>query len=587
MELRWYQSDACAAVWRDLRAKPGNPLVDLPTGAGKSVVIAELCRKAVQKFAGRAIVLAHRKELLRQNADKIAGLLPWTLTPGIYSAGLSKRDTDAAIVCAGIQSVYDKAHLFGRRHLLIIDEAHCVPTGTFGDAIYARFIRELAAINPGLKVVGLTATPFRTGEGALWGPGCLFSHIAFTAPMRRLMDEGYLSPVTSSPSAVQYDTSKLKEYHGEFRERDVIAVFGDDEKMAAAAKEIVACCADRQSVLVFASGVSHAEKMANHLGTLTGERCEVVTGDTPKLMRAATLAAFTARRLRWLVNVDCLTTGFDAPCVDAIAMLRATASPGLFAQICGRGLRLYPGKANCLVLDFGNNIQRHGPIDDVDYGQPKKKGGGGGEAPAKQCPGCQSQQPAGVRVCPDCGFEFPPLEEARHDATADKSAAILSEPAAPPKRYCIKAAYHGRNVGRHPKPDTLRVDYLCTDEEGGEVTQQISEWVCIEHEGGGRRMAERWWRMRSPLPCPATIAEAIDIIDAGAFAHAVALHAYKEGKYWRVARAERGDVPTHAAAQVMVRDLKAKDLVANRATGQYVNVDSAYGALPEDEEVPF
>ena len=108
MTLRWYQSESVQAAWDFLRTAPGNPVICLPTGAGKSLVIGELCREAVERWGGRVIVLAHRKELLQQNAAKIRAAAPG-LDVGIYSAGLDLRDTDHAVIVAGIQSVFRRA----------------------------------------------------------------------------------------------------------------------------------------------------------------------------------------------------------------------------------------------------------------------------------------------------------------------------------------------------------------------------------------------------------------------------------------------------------------------------------------------
>jgi DNA repair protein RadD len=165
MELRWYQSEACEAVWNCFRNNQGNPLIELPTGSGKSICVAELCRAAVEDHAGQVIVLAHRKELLEQNYSKIVSLLPPNVKAGLFSAGLRRYSQEEPIIVAGIQSCYEKATWFGRRHLVIIDEAHLCPND--GNGMYQTFLTDLQRYNDRLRIVGLTATPFRTGEGAL------------------------------------------------------------------------------------------------------------------------------------------------------------------------------------------------------------------------------------------------------------------------------------------------------------------------------------------------------------------------------------------------------------------------------------
>jgi superfamily II DNA or RNA helicase len=371
---RHYQKSAHDATWQYLSNQSGEPLIVLPTGAGKSLVIAMLVEQA-RKFDARVIVLQHRKELIEQNAEKIQILLP-DIKIGIYSAGLNSRDTEADVVCAGIQSVHSKAHEFGRRELILIDEVHLVSGKD--DSMYGKFLADIRAINPRARMVGLTATPFRTGEGPICGKDKLFQRICYEAFTGDLIREGWLCPVTNKPADATVDTSKIKRRGSEFVNSDMARAFDSGDKVELACGEIVAKCHDRHSVLVFSAGVEHAEHVAETLRTLTGERVGLVTGDTMPIERVASLSAFKAQELRWLVNCDVLTTGFDAPCIDAIAVLRATMSPGLFAQIVGRGLRNHESKTECIaegqrvltdsgLIEIQNVTTSHKVWDGVDF----------------------------------------------------------------------------------------------------------------------------------------------------------------------------------------------------------------------------
>lgn len=535
MDLRWYQKEACDAVWNCFRNNQGNPLIELPTGAGKSLCIAELCRAAVQDHAGQVIVLAHRKELLEQNYSKIVSLLPPSVKAGLFSAGLRRYSQEEPIIVAGIQSCYEKASWFGRRHLVIVDEAHLVPSD--GNGMYHTFLTDLQRHNDRLRIAGLTATPFRTGEGALWGDDCLFTHVCYSAGLRRLIDEGFLCPITSKPTRHEYDTSGLKVKRGEFVERDLVSLFGDQSKVIASTLEIVEKTAGRRSILVFTTGVAHAELVQQSIEELTGERVGIVTGDTMALERATLLRQFANQELRWLVNIDVLTTGFDAPCIDALAILRATASPGLFAQICGRGLRKHHSKNECLILDFGENIKRHGPLDDLNFGKQKKRGLSEfeGETPMKECPNCKSAVPVSRKEC-ECGWMFPG-RQLNHEEIADTESKILSEP----ESFEVVQVVWGRHSKREGT-DSLRVDYQCQRDDGN-IEERISEWICIEHEGFARRKAEQWWKAHSLAPCPETIDEAIEYFDRSAVALPSAIVARKEGKFWRVTHQTLGTLP--------------------------------------------
>jgi DNA repair protein RadD len=530
-ELRYYQREACDAAWQHLKLgkEAGNPLIESPTGTGKSLIIAELCRAAVQEFNGRVMVLAHRKELLEQNASKVKSLLPLGITCGLYSAGLRRFAMDDAVIVAGIQSVYKKAGDFGRRHLVVVDEAHLVPKD--GEGMYRKFLGDLEAINPKLRIIGLTATPFRTDSGPLCSPDGLFQKICYKANLAKMIADGFLTPLTNQVGKTNYDTSTLKIRGGEFVQADMGRLFDDDNKTQASCLEIVQSCHDRKSIIVFTSSVSHAEHVANTLGQLTSQEVGVVTGESKPLERETVLRRFKEGNLRWLVNVDVLTTGFDATRIDAIAILRATMSPGLFVQICGRGMRLHPGKENCLVLDYGENFKRHGALDAIDFGKPKKvrgKQGAGSGSGNKQCPNCNEWVAPSTRQC-ECGFIF-----LNHQGEADTSSDIM----ATPKKWEVVNVDMQRHIKKSSlegTPDTLRVTYtvqpIDRSEQGTLTEETISEWVCIEHDGFARRKAEMWWVARSLVPCPDTIEEALDWWKRGAIGSPEVITTIRKGRF--------------------------------------------------------
>lgn len=472
MTPRWYQSEAVDAVWQHMRASIGAPLIVLPTGAGKSLVIAMLAQQA-RKWDGRTLVLAHRKELLRQNAAKIQALLPDEQI-GIYSAGLNQRDTDADIICAGIQSAYNKASEFGRRELVIIDEAHLIPPD--GDGMYQQFLRELQFICPNVRPIGLTATPYRCSSGPLAGKGRMFERICYEVQTGQLINEGFLCPLTNKPAKHQTDTSAIKVRGGEFVTSSMASVFGQVSEVEAACQEIVLQTQSRKSILVFCSGVEHAEQVADILQRFTSQECGTVTGETGPLEREATLRRFSSGELRWLTNCDVLTTGFDNPRIDCVAVLRATMSPGLFAQIVGRGLRLHPAKSNCLVLDFGGNIERHGPLDDPNYGRADFRSTGGSaeerNGRGKLCPNCENDVPAAARECPECGFLFPEPKPS-HGTEADDENALLN---AEPQVYTVQSvrALEHEKKNNPDAPTTLRVIYTVVPADA-EASESMTE----------------------------------------------------------------------------------------------------------------
>jgi DNA repair protein RadD len=539
MELRWYQHDACRAAWDFLCAKTGNPVICLPTGSGKSLVIADICRSAIERFGGRVLVLAHRKELLSQNAEKIRKVNAG-LDVGIYSAGLDSSDTDHGVVVAGIQSVFKRAGDFGQRHLVLIDEVHLCPCD--GKGMYRRFLDNMRGANPHLRMVGLTATPYRLDAGPICRPDALFQKVCYSAPIRQLIAEGWLCNLTTKAAQATVDTSRLHLRGGEFVAAEADGLFSST--VGPACQEIVEKTKDRKTVIVFCSGVHHASLVAAELVKLTGEQVGVVTGETLDIERGRVLSQFKAGRLRWLCNVDVLTTGFDAPNIDAIAVLRATMSPGLFAQIVGRGFRVDPSKRDCLILDFGGNIKRHGPIDSPEYGVQDKRQKTAGEAPTKNCPNCESESLIGARECGECGFMFQMEREARHDAQAAEDS-ILSEP----EVWLVDEIGYAVHTKRKAEPGdvpTLRVDYRCHKEgQDGNLSQEtISEWVCLEHDGYAGKKAARWWVARSVAPVPSSIEDAVDLARRGALSDVRSISAAKQGRWWRVMSADLDAKPT-------------------------------------------
>ena len=542
---RWYQSQANAAVWEYLGSKSGNCVTVLPTGAGKSLLIALLIQQALE-FGGRVVVLAHRKELLQQNADEIRGLIPG-VDVGIYSAGLKSREIHNAVVVAGIQSVFRKAEDLGRRHLILVDEAHLI--SDLEESMYGQFLAAMKA-NEGLRIVGLTATPFRTGAGPICGPDRIFQRVVFEAKTAQLIAEGFLCPITNKVAEAEVNTDKVGLRGGEFVESEMQAAFDVDEKVQAACAEIIEKTQDRHSILVFASGVHHAEQIAE---LLPGSA--VVTGETLPIERAETLRRFVAGELRFLVNVDVLTTGFNAKCVDAIAILRATMSPGLFCQMVGRGLRLHPSKANCLLLDFGGNIARHGSIDDENFGRSEGKGRAGVAAEngrGKKCPSCELDVSPSTVVCPECNFIFPRERELKHDTTADESSQLTG--ATPPEEWDVKDVV----VRVHTKkddseaPQTVRVDYVCTKNgtEGNLATVTIPEWTCPGHQGFARSKFLAWWDARSLCDPPDNATDAVALINMGVCRRPVRITTKKDGRWHRITECFfESEKPTELAQQ--------------------------------------
>lgn len=528
MELRGYQQIAVNAVYDYMRKSDLNPCVVLPTGAGKSIVIAKIVTDAVTLWQGRCLILAHVKELLEQNAAKIAALCP-EIDIGIFSAGLNSRDTRERVIVAGIQSVYDKAAQLGSFDLVLIDEAHLIPPD--GDGMYRSFLDDMKKINPNIRLIGMTATPYRLKGGLICRKENLLNEVCCEVGVKELIVAGYLSKLKSKNGKYKADLDNLHIRGGEFVAEDVEKAMDNERLVTAACREIAELCKDRKKVLIFASSIDHCRHIAETIREQTHEECGIVTGHTPKLERAEILDRFRGitqknlfgeakPELKYLVNVGVLTTGFDAPAIDCVAILRPTNSAGLYYQMAGRGFRLSPdtGKTDCLILDYGGNIMRHGPVDMIRITEaPGRKGNGG--APVRECPQCQSVFPAGRTACPDCGYEFPREErKLRHDSRACSDGILSGESSE--LEYPVKDVYYCTHTKRNADegtPKTMRIDYMIG------FSDFQAEWVCPEHTGYARRKFEKWWRERSELDPPGTAAECVQLAQKGYLKEPVAI----------------------------------------------------------------
>jgi DNA repair protein RadD len=486
MNLRPYQTQALDDLWAWFHRHPeGNPIVEAAVGAGKSVMIAALAQRVHAEAPGtRVLVLVHQRELLDQNLAKLKAIWPQA-DAGVISASHGKRQVKAQIIFATIGSVYKIAHLLGNIGIVLADECHLIQTKEAG--MWRSFLRDLFSYCPTTRIVGWTGTPFR-GNG-VWltaGDAPLFTHVAAKVTMRQLLDDGYLAPLTTVETATRIDASDVRTSGDDYVLSELAKVTDRDDLVQATCSEIVKVAQHRRRWLVFCVTVEHAQHVTDALRS-RGINAGMVTGETPKADRERIISAFRRGELRCLVNVAVLTTGFDAPEVDFIALLRATQSPVLYVQVLGRGMRLADGKTDCLVADFTETIETLGPVDAIKGKLPKPKGNQ--EAPHKLCPDCGSRNATAALVCVDCGHQFPEPDRVNHNARAS-AAAILSSQLPAEHTYQVSNVTY-RLHQKEGKPDSLRVDYWSG------IRMVASEWICFEHGGFAAAKAQSWWHKRT------------------------------------------------------------------------------------------
>jgi DNA repair protein RadD len=474
MELRKYQQDAIDALfayWETGKGK--NPLIVMPTGSGKSLIIAEFCKQICTESPHiRISCVTDSRELIAQNEKELRKHYEDAST-GVYSAGLGRRQTQAQITFAGIQSVYTQASIFGKQDIILVDEAHMI--GKESQTRYGRFMNEMKALNPDVVVVGLTATPYRLDSGVLHeGEGALFDGIAHCTDLKQLIKAEYLVPVISKGGVKKIDLAKVRILAGEYNSGELAHAADDPELIRLAVEEIVKYGKDRKAWLIYAAGVDHANHVAEEVRK-HGINCKVVTGDTETEERDRIIGGFRDGKIRCVVNVGVLTKGFNAPVCDLIALLMATQSTGKYVQIVGRGLRTFPDKKNCLLLDYGGNVMRHGTIDEVD---PVKKKNifciAPSAPPMKECPDCGTIWHLRTTICPYCGYEFP--VKAPHGTEAYEGD-VLSDAS---KKMAVLVNIAGVWYSRHKKPgrpDSVKVTFYT------EMDKEYYLWLALDHGG--------------------------------------------------------------------------------------------------------
>lgn len=485
-ELRQYQSDCKDAIHAHICTKDTNPCAVIPTGGGKSIIMAAVMHDwYIQAPHVRGAVLQHRKELALQNYEKLAAYYT-DCEIGIYSAGLGRRDHDAQMMFASIDSIYKKAGEFAPFDFLFVDEAHRIPPA--GQGKYRQFIAESTRMNPSLRVVGWTATPYRMGCGAICHKDYILNEVCYEAYITDLIRDGYLCDLRTKVGKIKPRLSDVKRNSGgDYVVKSLSEAVNKGDLVSSTVSNALAYMAEsgRKSAIFFCVDVEHCHRVSKELSKY-GIEAPAVTGKTKKRERDRIITNFKEKRLKCVCCVNVLTEGFDAPHIDTIVLLRPTLSPGLFAQMVGRGLRTDSSKEYCLVLDFACCIEEHGPLDLL---------GTGDSIPLHVCAECDESFPRPLKACPNCGWMIPPkeierlekaeeIERRMHEAQASKKAILSGEPVV----YKVSAV----TAGVHNKPGSpasIKVRYRCG-------VEWFNEWICLNHENYARRKACDWWRER-------------------------------------------------------------------------------------------
>lgn len=524
MQLRPYQQDAEDGLWRYWREESGYPLIVIPTAGGKTIVFSSIIKRLLFEHPDtRVLVLAHRKELLDQAEKKLLSV--WADAPvGVFSAALGRREL-RQVTIASRDTIGSIAESMGRFDVVIVDEAHNIAPGE--ETRYRKIFTGLKQNNPNLTIVGFTATPYRTSIGFIYGDDekkHLFKGLAYEAKIKTLMDQGFLCKVVAKTvdDASVADVSEVKTTAGDYNLGQLADVVESQELVSAACSEWKRLAYDtgRRSSVFFCTTVLHAELVSAELHRM-GFDVPVITGVTESHDRDSILSDFSNGSIIGVANVGVLTEGWDAPRLDCVVLLRPTKSLNLYLQMVGRGLRKHVSKTDTLVLDFGGNIERFGPIDLAQPATSKTK-----DERTKTCPGCRSIVGFHKRKCPDCDFVFQPQPVKLCPACGEEnapSAAKCIACGAPFINHSAKASKGGilsdENVIESYPVDEISVQSMVSKSAGRQYLKVVyksgfdyyTKNLMIGYDGyAGTKAARYWENITYPgTPIPSDPAQAV------------------------------------------------------------------------------
>jgi DNA repair protein RadD len=541
--LRPYQEAAIEAVVAALQQER-YVLLQAATGAGKTLVFCELIKRFLRDYPMMRIgVLAHRRELIIQAADKLRRV--WPHAPiGITCAGLSReKSSSSPIIIGTIQTLVGVLKKTAPFQLLIVVEAHRLPPRN-QPSQYKRFLEAMGQQFPGMRVLGVTATPYRLGHGYIHGFECKesnlnwFQDLHFKIGIWDLQQQGYLCGIRAKEvENLDSELVGIKSSGGDFNLADLSELMSKEIHVGSALKAYQEYGENRRHVIVFCVTIDHAEKIMKvfrEAGYPTG----CVHSKMSLSARDAVLADFARGNIRILTNVGVLTEGWDSPHVDLILMCRPTKSPGLYVQMVGRGTRIHPGKEDLLILDLSSNIHAHGDPDNPHIIIPRGKKQTAPPPATKTCPECRTIVPAGLLECPECGYLWdPPKYEEIHEAVKMRDVQIHRRHQRDDAQTVqLRNVFHRKHVSRAGNV-MLKLMLSCAEPDTN-MPIQLNHFLDIEGNGseyGARRAAHLWKKLSGTngnFQVPKTIEEALDRFDELTFPDEIQIR--PDGKYYKV-----------------------------------------------------
>jgi len=481
--LRDYQKNAVdATVFRCAENPALRGILVLPTGAGKSLVCAYLCRHF--NIAGqRILILTHNDEIIKQNR---AELVESGLSPSVFCAQLKEKRISELTV-ASIQS-FVRLKEYPHFDVIIVDEAHRIAPSELGQ--YGAVI----SAYPDASVIGLTATAYRLGSGLIVDSSDnnkLFDELIYEVPASLLIERGhlvqprYLCDIEISESDL--DSVKLKK--GEFDEKELEQFYR--ERLEDTCKHILAHRCGK--TMVFCVSIQHVEDVYTQMLSLgvapdaiarVHSRSETEKDIAIQRMRDADSG------LELLISCEQLTTGVNIPCLETVAIVRATKSIGLWVQMAGRGLRTHPGKESCLILDYGCNVSRHDKIENITtqvaekmHRNRKNREKAKEWSPYRICKRCGAPFERKLSKCPSCGSDTAVRAKVEYSQAQKLSTS---------GRWI--EAIENIHVSRHHKkgsPDSLKIIATLKQKNRFEPIRRVTNYYAFDHSNAWVKGASR------------------------------------------------------------------------------------------------
>lgn len=388
--LRPYQLEA-KNLLREAYRKFLRILLAAPTGSGKTVIFADIAASAIER-GKRVLILSDRTEIFKQT---ITAMIRHEIPVCKIDPDNRRIDSQALLFVGMVETFKRRIALFSgvKFDLIIADEAHKATFNKIFDAF------------PNVKVLGCTATPTSKTQHKY------YHELVQTIDIPDLITQGFLSPCKGYE--MQDDFSDLEtDKNGEFTDQSQFSHFAKSKIYDGLINTYLEKCVGRK-VLVFCVNIEHVQQTVKAFNSV-GIKAFGISSHTPDQERQWILSEYKRGAFPVLVNANILIAGYDEPSIDCIMVNRATTSLSAWLQMGGRGSRIFPGKSNFLLIDFGGNFSRLGLWEEArtwTLEPPKKRKKGLGAAPVKSCKACEAMLPAMARECPYCGYLFPISEK--------------------------------------------------------------------------------------------------------------------------------------------------------------------------------